>query len=167
VLAGTVAAAAIFSFDATELGDHGELIGDGRIVVVEPTDEWIGQPLRLLKHIDIGQLLGTGDWTVIFVHQGCPKCEAVVSTLLQQEGGEKHSGLIRAAFVEVPSDELDDNAQLFDYGPFEVGQLTGQWEWFVATPLIVVIRDGTVVDWGKDSSVVLQHQDFRGNATEA
>jgi hypothetical protein len=46
-------------YTETTLSDAGEIIGDGKIVVLEP-EKWIGKRFPLLDYIDIGDRLKEG-----------------------------------------------------------------------------------------------------------
>ena len=71
---GIPAAFAMSSYTDTTLSDAGEIIGDGKTVVLEP-EKWIGKRFPLLDYIDIGDKLKEGSWVVVLYHHDCPKCK--------------------------------------------------------------------------------------------
>ena len=80
LVVGLPAAYAMTSYTPTTLSDAGDVIGDGKVVVLEP-EKWIGKRFPLLDYIDIGDRLKQGKWLVLLYHHDCPKCQTVVRTL--------------------------------------------------------------------------------------
>lgn len=103
-------------------------------VILEPSN-WIGKPLPIINHIDIGYKLKTGTWLVLFYHYDCPNCQEAIAEL------EKiifENADFSVAVIEVPP---------YD-SPIETNCLYGRLldvkEWFITTPVIALLKNGDV-----------------------
>ena len=107
---------------------------------------WIGQPLPVLKDIDIGEKLAKGKWLLIFYRHDCQACKEEI-----QKYEQSASELARiptgphVAFVEIspyagPSENFLSSKTLYT-----VGKLSDTKDWFIQTPQIVTIEDGRVI----------------------
>ena len=104
--------------------------------VLEPKT-WIGKELPILEHIDIAEQIKTGNWLLLFYHHDCPDCQKAIpqyEQLARDLAGNEE--LLRIALIEVPP-----------YGRHPAhwntlcsfGQLADTKEWFVTTPLAVLL----------------------------
>jgi thiol-disulfide isomerase/thioredoxin len=106
--------------------------------VLEPS-EWVDKPLAIIDYIDIGEKLKIGKWLILFYHHDCPDCGKAlkqIELLYQEYGG---NSAFRLGVVEVPP-----------YGsPVKTKGLSGQLldikDWFVSTPLVILIENSRVV----------------------
>jgi hypothetical protein len=141
LLVGLPAAFAMASCSETTLSDAGEIIGDGKIVVLEP-EKWIGKRFPLFEYIDIGEKLQGGKWLILLYHHDCPKC---------QETLEKLNGIVRRmkarqiALIEMPPH--GDSAKTLVSNGIQVmrGRLSDVREWFAETPVFLTLCDGRTV----------------------
>ena len=85
--------------DAT-LSDAGDIIGDGKIVVLDP-ENWAGRPCPLLDYIDIGDQLREGDWLVLLYHRDCPGCQRAIEKLRSDASPAVIRRARRVALVEI------------------------------------------------------------------
>ena len=152
---GLPAAYAMTNYVPTTFSDAGEIRGDGKVVVLEP-ENWIGKRFPLLDYIDIGDRLKDGKWLVLLYHHDCPSCQASLpkhtrlSCELRARGENVQVGL-----VEVPpfgGEYLKSNT----LGVCVPGRLNGATEWFVATPLDVIINHGMVMKIGHETGSIVQ-----------
>jgi hypothetical protein len=137
---GLPAAYAMGSYSDTTLSDAGEVIGDGRIVVLEP-ETWIGVRFPLLNYVDVGEKLQEGKCLVLLYHPNCPLCRETIRNLrrLSEEAGTRRVALIEMPPYEKPSDAGDCRGlTLID------GRLRNTREWFVRTPVVLVLEGGVV-----------------------
>jgi thiol-disulfide isomerase/thioredoxin len=104
--------------------------------VLEP-ETWIGKELPILEHIDIAEKLKTGNWLVVLYHHDCPSCAEEVPKIEQMSQELKgNEDFLRIALVEVPPYghiPIDENTNC------TFGKLNNSKNWFVKTPLIVLI----------------------------
>ena len=130
------------SYEPSTLSPHGEIIGQDTVVVLEP-EGWHGKRFPLLDHIDIGEHLKVGTWVVLLYHHDCPKCQDVIPAYLERARDLSASANApRIALIDVPK-----------YGPPVItsrgnpvyGRLNNKREWFVQTPVEIILRDGIVV----------------------
>ena len=131
-------------FEAAEVTASGKIVGNSGIVVLEPVT-WVGRRFPLLEHVDIADQLAQGDWVVLLYHHDCPKCQEVLPGFeqLADRMAVQGSG-IRAAVLEVPPFSLGggrcDQRNLV----LHHGRLSDCREWFVPTPVQLVLVDGSV-----------------------
>lgn len=109
-------------------------------------ETWIGKPLPVLKHIDIGEKLARGKWLLIFYRHDCQACKKEF-----QKYEQSASELARiptgphVAFVEIPPYAGPDENFLSSKTSYTVGKLSEAKDWFIQTPQIVTIEDGRVI----------------------
>lgn len=144
LLLGIPGALAMGGYSPAYISPEGMIVGEGDVVVLEP-ESWVGKPLPLLKHIDIGEELAVGDWLVVLYRHDCSRCEAAIPeysrTARQLAEG---SGGVRLALVELPPYGDTANRFTLEVSPCAAGQLTRKKEWFVEVPVEIALRDGRV-----------------------
>jgi len=109
-------------------------------------ETWIGQPLPVLKHIDIGEKLAKGKWLLIFYRHDCQACKEEFQKYEQsaRELARIPTGP-HVAFVEIPPYGGPGKNFLSSKTLCPVGRLSDAKKWFVQTPQIITIDDGRVV----------------------
>jgi hypothetical protein len=139
---GLPAAVAMVHYADTTLSEAGDIIGNGKIVVLEPK-KWVGKKFPLLNYIDIGGKLKDGMWLVILYHYDCPKCLDAVRHWKQI--AEK-AGVHDVALVEMPPCRKPPS--VIDSKGFTLvhGRLSDRQEWFAETPVVLTLRDGKIVE---------------------
>jgi hypothetical protein len=116
----------------------GRRLSPGGLVVLEP-NKWVGQPLALLSHIDIGQRLALGTWDVLLFRSDCEMCHDVMRDLSSRLD-KKRGGSIALVAVDQRTDDALVS-RLRDQG-CAVGQLSSEYSWFVTTPVHLRIVEG-------------------------
>lgn len=104
--------------------------------------DWVDKPLPLLQSIDIAHELGRGRWVVVFYRHDCAMCASTVAHYQEQAQEFTNSWEApRIALIEVPpfSDSTTPENSRIRYG-----RLLDASDWFIVTPTIISIRDGTV-----------------------
>jgi hypothetical protein len=115
------------------------------MMVLEP-DQWNGQRLPILEHIDLGKQLTRGAWKVVLFHHDCPKCRETVAkygsvgTVLDATGQSR-----RVMLVEIPPYGWHAEHPRTTASGVVHAQLSSTNEWFVTTPTEIEIDDGVVV----------------------
>ena len=144
LVVGLPAAYAMTSYTPTTLSDAGDIIGDGKVVVLEP-EKWIGKRFPLLDCIDIGDKLKSGKWLVLLYHHDCPKCLKVIP---RYEGQARESSNApaapRVALIQIPPFGTPEPLPLPSDTSCVLGQLSDKKEWFVETPAVLLLRSGMV-----------------------
>ena len=126
------------------LSDAGEIIGNGKIVVLKP-ETWIGKRFPLLDYIDIGEKLKEGRWFVVLYHHDCPDCQAVLpkcerlSRTLVERGEAT-----QVALIEMPPYNDFGDSPGFKRTPYVLARLSDTKEWSVETPLQLILQNGVV-----------------------
>lgn len=142
---GLPAGYAMSSYTDTTLSDTGEIVGDGKIVVLRP-ETWIGKPLPLLSDIDVGDHFAVGQWTILFYHHDCPVCQSVLAILRRLESSDVRSLLPHLVPVEMPPYATGNGIALPESCGNLRGRLSARTEWFVEAPIAVSVRNSTVID---------------------
>jgi hypothetical protein len=128
-------------FTPATLHGDGAIGGEGAVVLLEP-ESCVGRRLPLVSYVDIGSKLVAGNWTVVLYRHDCPKCHALIDRLAQQ-ARSKLAGRDPVALIEVPPFASDDSQ--FRISGFSYGRLSDTYDWFVTTPVLMRLRNGTVV----------------------
>ena len=143
VLVGTPAAFAMTAYRPAVA--EGGAVPDAAVVLLEP-DSGIGQPFPLTGRVDVAADLGTGHWTVVLYRHDCAEC------IEQIPKHERHADRLdtggsgaRVALIAVPphvaaADDLPSGTSAA-----VLGRLADGPRWFVRTPAVLTLHDGTVV----------------------
>jgi hypothetical protein len=132
---------------------HGQINDDGLIsrqgvILVEPS-KWLGKRMPLLPYVKTTDNLAAGTWTVLLIHSDCPKCQAVLPTYEEMARDWKERGVSsRVVVVVVPAgrpqgarDRIPPQDSSCTHG-----RLSDEREWFVQTPTVIKLDEGTVVE---------------------
>jgi len=133
---------AMASYADTILSEAGDIIGSGEIVVLKP-DTWVGKRFPLLGYIASSDELKRGTWLVLLYHHDCPKCRRAIGDLKRISDT---LGAEQVALVELPP--YHRAVQAFHFGGIKVvhKHLDDAREWFVESPVGVLISEGFVFD---------------------
>ena len=142
IAVGLPAAFAMSNYTDTTISDAGEIIGDGKIVVLRP-DTWVGKRFPLLGHIDVGNRLTSGLWLVLLHRHDCSACRKAVSEYeeLAQYFAMK-SGCPAIAIIECPPFARITSA--VPETEWVGGRLSDALEWRLSGPTSVLIEAGQV-----------------------
>jgi hypothetical protein len=121
----------------------GQLTTASAVVVLEPRD-WVGKLCPLLKHIDIGEKLGRGDWILMMYRWDCDKCQPWVSQYVALGHAlRSQSGGLRVALVElppiIPALPTDSSAAACSRG-----RLREDRRWVTRAPVFLRLKSGVV-----------------------
>jgi len=125
---------------STDANEPGITVTDS-LVVLEP-EQWIGRPFPLAKELSPAVVLQHGKWILLFFHDDCPQCQEALPQYeaLAAELNEREDAT-RVLLIEVPP-----------FGPGRVERqslsavrLSAKRDWFVQTPLELVLQDGKVL----------------------
>ena len=139
-LTAVPATIAMGSYTDMTLSEAGEVIGDGKIVVLKP-ETWSGKRFPLLSHIDIGDKLANGLWLVLLHRHDCSACREAASQYKSlARDFSTQSSCPTIALVECPP--YDPNAKTD--GPMVSGHVDNGHEWKLSGPTSVLIDEGQV-----------------------
>lgn len=104
----------------------------GGLVILEP-ETWIGKKLPIANWIDID--LSRGNWFAVLHRHDCPACQEVLPHFeALATSGES------VALVEVPP----YGPTHANFGDCRHGRLSDDRDWFVQTPVEILLREGIV-----------------------
>jgi hypothetical protein len=146
VVAGVSAGLAAALYVPATLSEDGQVVGDKRVVLLEP-EKWVGTRLALLPHIDIAKPLSKGQWTVVLYHHDCPHCQERVPQF-EREVRERAARLgdAKTAMIELAPYAPAGRSLLPADTPCLKGRVSDARDWFVETPTLLTLVDGAVVD---------------------
>ncbi len=114
--------------------------------VLEP-ETWVGRELPILEHIDIGDQLKEGNWLVVLYHHDCPACTEAIPQIEQMaQELEGNEDFLRFALVEVPP---YGGKAIVNRSNIQIGKLEDSKEWFVTTPVVMIINNRVVLQTGE------------------
>ena len=151
LVVGLPAAYAMTTYTPTTLSDAGDVIGNGKVVVLEP-DKWIGKRFPLLDYIDIGDRLQRGTWLVVLYQHDCPDC-CEVSSFFAQSAALSGNPLgqdrnLRISLVQIPPYGDAQGTGFADHkgqralGRLVEGRLSRDHDWFVQAPVAILVTNG-------------------------
>jgi hypothetical protein len=119
--------------------------------VLEP-ETWVGKELPILDHIDIGEQLKTGNWLIMLYHYNCPNCAEAIPKIEQMARDmQGNEDVLKFALIEVPPYGSAGSGSVSPNTPCTFGKLDMSKEWFVATPVIVLVQVKNVrQSWKED-----------------
>jgi hypothetical protein len=130
---------AIASSSPKRVIDADERLSQGDVVVLEPA-QWLGKPVPILRYIDVGAQLQSGRWIVLFYHQDCAKCQAVILDY-EAIASQRNRSDVRVALVELPPFTAMNSKR--PSGCLN-GRLAPAYDWFMSAPGLIEIDDGIV-----------------------
>ncbi len=142
LIVGLPAGSAMATCVRTSVSEVGEIIADGKVVVLEP-ERWVGRRFPLLDYIDIADRLKEGKWVVVLYRRDCPKCHQAITDL--SRAALHGMGGVRIALVEVPPYSEGKTGVVPTVLDFASGYLSGVREWFITTPTEVYLESGVVI----------------------
>jgi hypothetical protein len=139
---GLAVAFAIGTYTAATLSEAGDVVGNGRMVVLTP-ERWLGKRFPLLDYIAASDQLKRGNWFVLLYHHDCPTCRGAIGDLpriLSRLGAKQ------VALIELPP--YGDEIEAHDFKGITLTdkQLDNAREWFVESPVGLLIGEGVVFD---------------------
>jgi hypothetical protein len=144
--AGIPAAVLAIRYEPARLSSGGEILGDQRIVLLEP-ETWVGKPCPLLGYIDIGDRLARGRWIAVLYHHDCPHCQRRVPEFERETRRRAgRAGIAQTAMVELPPYAPPGRSLLPSDTPCLKGRVRDVRDWFVTTPTILALNEGTVTE---------------------
>ncbi len=150
---GLPAGYAMDSYADTTLSDVGQVVGNGKIVVLEP-EKWIGKRFPLLpfiedysEHLQSGERslrerLVEGEWIVVLFHYDCQNCKEAIPRYeeLARRLAAK-STAPQVALIEIPPYGNREALPVADDTQCILGRLSDEKEWFVKTPTEIEFSD--------------------------
>lgn len=114
--------------------------------VLEP-EEWIGEEMPIMEHIDIAEQLETGKWAVVLYKHNCPHCIYEIHKFGKLAAKLKANGsATRVALIELPPYASSER----DVVPLDtacsLGLLNSSKKWIIQVPCAIIIKDGVVVN---------------------
>ena len=138
---GLPAARSMANYRAVVVAANGEISDDAAMIVLEPR-RWIGKRFPLFKHVDVGDELARGEWSLLFYHHDCPQCQRAIARFGSLPRATQIAAVRRNVLVEIPPFGPDPDHGLKDC---LCAKLDADREWFAATPVAVALVDGIVV----------------------
>lgn len=129
----------------------GHLSDDDNFVVLEP-ETWTGKCFPLLEHIEIGDELTRGRWTLVLYHHDCSACQRAIPKykhLARESAGRPDAP--RIALIEMPPYGGPDNLVSYE-SPCTLGRLDDSKVWFIKTPAEISLRDCIVIGYNEEAS---------------
>ena len=157
VLVGVFGAFIMSDFHGTSPLAEGVVQGQGRLVLLLP-EEWTGKRFPLFDQIDVGDRLAKGTWLVVLYHLDCGECLELIEQYQQSvDGADGHARGAGVAFIDVPQSGASGEKPVLDERDCLLGRLSESQEWFVSTPVLLTLQDGTVkeVDETGNAEVIL------------
>jgi hypothetical protein len=129
-------------YSLSRLSEDGISLSDGT-VVLEP-EKWAGQPFILANYIDVGSQLTRGDWIVLLYRYDCDHCRRAVPKYMALAEQKNESISSSFAFIQIPPFAPDGQELIRPSAAVTIGRLSGKWDWFSPTPVMVRLHNGSV-----------------------
>lgn len=109
-------------------------------------EEQVSEEWSMLKYIDIANFLRSNIVVVMFYSTECDTCHDAIA--LYDRMGRDMAGsedLIQFALIEIPPYASEQDGFVAVDTPCLTGRLDSSKDWYMTTPLVVLIQDGLVV----------------------
>jgi len=152
LLIGVPAGVAAALYEPARLAADGRIEGDDQFVVLDP-ETWTGKKLGLLRHIDTGEQLAKGRWTVVLYRHDCPHCRKKIAQFERAcRKAAEVPGAARTAMIELAPYAPPGKSLLASDTPCLRGKVSDKRKWFVETPVALSVADGVVTALIKDDN---------------
>lgn len=136
-----VAISFLSRFESSELSVSGKIIGNGKAVILEPTD-WIGEPFALANHFSRkNEQILQGERRVLLYSSECLVCTEIIEDLLTS-GPKFQTHLVNIS--PKSNDWLVKRTK--SNHRVDHNTLDANREWFASVPTWIILKDGSVVD---------------------
>ena len=111
-----------------------------------PGEKQVREEWSMLKSIDIADSLRSNIAIVVFYSTECEACHDAIplyDKMSRDMAGNKDS--MRFAFIEIPPYASEQDSFVPVDTPCLTGRLDSSKDWYIQTPLVVVVQDGLVV----------------------
>lgn len=117
---------------------------DQELVILDPA-QWVGRSWPLMRYADVAPQLAKGDWIVLLYSYPCGHCFDTIREYAElADHWERRGGPARVALLNT-SDEAPPEGQRIEETAALQGKLDAPAQWFIASPTLVLMRDGRVV----------------------
>jgi thiol-disulfide isomerase/thioredoxin len=132
--------------------DKYEVVRPEEWIRKEPTSEkqtgekQVSEEWSMLKYIDIANSLRSNIVVVVFYSSECDTCHdtiALYDQMSRDTAGSEDS--MQFALIEIPPYGSEQDSLVAVDTPCLTGRLDSSKDWYIETPLVVVIQDGLVV----------------------
>lgn len=119
-----------------------------KYILVKP-EEWIpSQQWPMLKHIDIADSLRSAVVVALLYHSDCPDCREAIPVYDQLNRDlATNDDAIRFAFIEIPPYARPKDSPIPADTSCLTGKLDSSKKWYIKTPLVVLLQDGSLVKY--------------------
>ncbi|MGE5610769.1 MAG: MauE/DoxX family redox-associated membrane protein [Bacillota bacterium] len=152
VVGGTLTAVWLNRPVFANLSNAAQLPAAGDVVYFDASD-WVGKPMPLRVHIDIGDRLSRGRWILVLHNSQCRRCRQVVPEYRQlaaQWTGRSNAPGI--ALVDVVPDASQADSEAPGRTSVLLGHITSSQKWFIITPAVLALENGTVLAVNSEES---------------
>ncbi len=114
---------------------------------VQAGEKQVSEEWSMLKYIDIANSLRSNIVVVVFYSSECDMCHdaiALYDQMSRDMAGSEDS--IQFALIEIPPYGSEQDSFVAVDTPCLTGRLDSSKDWYIETPLVVVIQDGLVVE---------------------
>ncbi|MDR2406773.1 MAG: DoxX family protein [Bacteroidales bacterium] len=138
---------AMLSVSFVTLTEKSHLSENEKSITLEPNN-WFGKRFPLLAYIEFDdndfkqEDLKTGEWTILLYHNDCLKCQEILAKL---ENRHNNENLEKLVVLEVSRKEVHQKYINTEQIHVKKGSLQRDREWFVQTPVWIVLKNELVV----------------------
>jgi hypothetical protein len=147
LVCGVPAGLAAAMYEPARLSEDGQIIGDGRIVLLEP-EQWVDKRWPLARYVDAGKAeLSTGKWITVMYRHNCPHCKEELPQFTKNSrrfGRQRGIADDRVVMIELPPYAPEGKSLVPDDWTCQRARLSEDRDWFVETPVAVSLEDGAV-----------------------
>lgn len=126
--------------------EQGNPLPESGLIVLDP-EAWTGETFPLFSYIENSTALQTGEWWVALYSHSCGHCLEMLPRL------EDATASRQIAVLSVPPHAAVDDLILPAGGSLAALRLTSSRDWFAATPMLLRLEDGVVVETADRASV--------------
>ena len=131
------------SFQPAAITSSGEIIGESRVVMLYPK-EWINQKWPLSSFVEIAEDLEQGYWIVVLYGADCRSCHEHFNEWKNKGFPVPSEGDERIALLEITGNSENALKRALVAEPYIWGSLIRERQWYVETPVVLLLQEGIV-----------------------
>ena len=106
--------------------------------------EWLDQKWLLLDFVEIDENLRQGHWIVVLYGADCRSCQKHFEEWKNTGFPVAAEGNERIALLEISGKPENSLKRGLAGEPFILGNLSGERQWYIETPVILLLQEGIV-----------------------
>ncbi len=131
------------TFEPSTATVDGRISGTSNAVILNPV-EWLNQDWPILDFVETDKNLRSGRWVIILYGADCHQCHQYVMAWKNSQFPVSERQGERVLMLEMSGNPENEFKKTLATEPFLWGNLSYDKQWYVKTPVVLLLQDGVV-----------------------